>query len=122
DAELAAGVLGIALTSRPMGKGEGRIPLAGIPHHQLDRYLDQLVAAGHRVAIVDQVSTPPSQGGPAGLVERRVVRVVTPGTVDAGTLLEGGGHNWLVAAAPAGALAPAAAPRVGAEARWGLAA
>ena len=111
DAETAARVLGIALTSRPMGKDEGRMPLAGIPYHQLDRYLDVLVAAGHRVAIADQVSLPPSRGGAPGLVERRVVRVVTPGTVDAGELLSERGHNWLVALAPATG-----------EGRWGLAA
>ncbi|MEI7925588.1 MAG: DNA mismatch repair protein MutS, partial [Chloroflexota bacterium] len=81
DAEVAARVLGIVLTSRPMGGEEGRIPLAGIPYHQLDRYLDQLVAAGYRVAIADQTSLPPSRGGAAGLVERRITRVVTPGTV-----------------------------------------
>src|SRR3546814_13610723 len=51
DAEVAARVLGIALTSRPMGGDGARIPLAGIPYHQLDRYLDQLVAAGYRAAI-----------------------------------------------------------------------
>lgn len=96
DAELAARVLGIALTSRPMGS-DGRIPLAGIPYHQLERYLDRLVSAGHRVAIVEQVSEPGQ-----GLVERRVVRVVTPGTVDGGALLNERGHNWLVALAPAG--------------------
>ncbi len=105
DAELAARVLGIALTSRPMGRSEGRIPLAGIPYHQLERYLDRLVSAGHRVAIVEQVSEPGQ-----GLVERRVVRVVTPGTVDAGVLLTERGHNWLVALAPGG------------EERWGIAA
>ncbi|MFN8585295.1 MAG: DNA mismatch repair protein MutS [Dehalococcoidia bacterium] len=107
DAETVAAVTGVALTSRPMGKSEGRVPLAGVPYHALERYLDQLVAAGHRVAIVEQVS-PPGRG----LVERRVVRVVTPGTVEAGALLEERGHNWLVALAPEGP----------AEARWGLAA
>ncbi|MQC18599.1 MAG: DNA mismatch repair protein MutS [Chloroflexi bacterium] len=101
DAEVAARVLGIALTSRPMGKDEGRIPLAGIPYHQLDRYLDQLVAAGYRVAIGEQVSLPPSRGGDPGLVQRRVTRVVTPGTVDRGELLTERGHNWLVAVAGA---------------------
>jgi DNA mismatch repair protein MutS len=114
DAKVAAEVLGIALTSRPMGGADGRVPLAGVPHHQLERYLDQLVAAGHRVAICEQTSLPPSQGGPKGLVERRVTRVVTPGTVDTGTLLEGGGHNWLVALSP-----PLG---VGSDARRGLAA
>jgi len=112
DAETAAAVLGIALTSRPMGSG-GRIPLAGIPHHALDRYLERLIAAGHRVAIVEQVS-PPGRG----LVERRVVRVVTPGTAGEGALVAERGHNWLVALAPAGTTAnPADEAR-----RWGLAA
>ncbi|MCB9490701.1 MAG: DNA mismatch repair protein MutS [Dehalococcoidia bacterium] len=110
DAETAARVLGIALTSRPMGKDEGRVPLAGIPYHQLDRYLDQLVAAGYRVAIGEQVSLPPSKGGEPGLVARRVTRVVTPGTVDRGELLTDRGHNWL--------LAVCAAP----ERRWAMAA
>ena len=96
DAERCASVLGIALTSRPMGKAEGRIPLAGIPYRSLERHLERLVAAGHRVAIVEQVGAPGQ-----GLVERRVVRVVTPGTVEGGAPLEVGGHNWLAAAAPA---------------------
>ncbi|MEZ4554655.1 MAG: DNA mismatch repair protein MutS [Dehalococcoidia bacterium] len=107
DAEVVASVTGVTLTSRPMGRGEGRVPLAGVPYHALERYLDQLVAAGHRVAIVEQV-------GPAGrgLVERRVVRVVTPGTVETGALLEERGHNWLIAVVPDGT----------AGGRWGLAA
>jgi DNA mismatch repair protein MutS len=131
DAELAARVLGIALTSRPMGSSEGRIPLAGIPYHQLERYLDRLVSAGHRVAIVEQVSEPGQ-----GLVERRVVRVVTPGTVDHGSLLAERGHNWLVALAAASGAPGVASPGIaspgiaspgiaspgGAGARWGLAA
>ena len=114
DAKLAAEVLGIALTSRPIGGGAGRVPLAGVPHHQLERYLDQFVAAGYRVAICEQTSVPPSRGGPKGLVERRVTRVVTPGTVDAGSLLQAGDHNWLVALSP-----PIG---VGADERRGLAA
>ncbi len=96
DAEIASSLLGIALTSRPMGGEEGRVPLAGVPVRSLERHLDRLVAAGHRVAIAEQTSEPGH-----GLVERRVVRVVTPGTVGEGALLEGGGHNWLVALAPA---------------------
>ena len=113
DAEVAARVLGIVLTSRPMGSDEGRIPLAGIPYHQLDRYLDQLVAAGYRVAIADQTSLPPSRGGAPGLVERRISRVVTPGTVDRGELLSERGNNWLAAVVRA----------TGTEGeRWGLAA
>ena len=121
DAAVLAETLGIALTSRPLGKAEGRVPMAGVPHHALERYLEQLVAAGHRVALAEQVEalppgmppgTPP--GAAAGLVERRVTRVVTPGTVEAGGLLPAAGNNWLVALAP---------ERVGAASgRWGLAA
>ena len=107
DAETCASLLGIALTSRPMGKEEGRIPLAGIPHQSLERHLERLVAAGQRVAIAEQVG-PVGQG----LVERRVVRVVTPGTVERGEALAGGGHNWLVALAADPRAAPDA-PRYG---------
>ena len=107
DARAVSEALGIALTSRPMGRDEGRVPLAGIPHRSLERHLDRLLAAGHRVAICEQTS-PPGHG----LVERRVVRVVTPGTVDGGALLAEREHNWLVALAPPGA----------GERRYGLAA
>ncbi len=99
DAGVLAETLGIALTSRPLGKSEGRVPMAGVPHHALERYLDQLVQAGHRVALAEQTSEPDGRT----LVERRVVRVVTPGTVEEGALLPAGGHNWLVAVAPAAA-------------------
>ena len=124
DAAVLAETLGIALTSRPLGKAEGRVPMAGVPHHALERYLDQLVGAGHRVALAEQTSEPDGRT----LVERRVTRVVTPGTVEEGALLQTGGHNWLVAVAPAGAAngrANAAANRAangaGGE-RFGLAA
>jgi len=110
DAEICARELGIALTSRPMGKDEGRIPLAGVPHHQLERYLERLVGAGYRVAIAEQVSEPGH-----GLVERRIVRVVTPGTVENGALLAPAAHNWLAALAPA----PAGPDQ---QPRWALAA
>ena len=114
DAARLAETLGIALTSRPLGKSEGRVPMAGIPHHALERYLDQLVTAGLRVALAEQV-----EPAGRGLVERRVLRVVTPGTVESGALLPEGSHNWLVALAP-----EAAARRRGGdeERRWGLAA
>ena len=70
------------------------------------------MAAGHRVAIAEQVS-PPGRG----LMERRVVRVVSPGTVDTGVAVEGIAHNWLVAAAPA----RAARSTIGERAPWGIA-
>ena len=125
DAGVVADALGIALTSRPQGGDGARIPLAGIPYHSLERHLETLVAAGHRVAIVEQTSAPGR-----GVVERRVVRVVTPGTVDAGGLLAADAHNWLVAICPADATPSAAGQdpwRSGAatadtQQRWGLAA
>ena len=67
DARVLSDVLGIALTSRPMGREEGRLPLAGVPHHQLERHVESLVQAGHRVAIAEQVSAPVR-----GLMERSV--------------------------------------------------
>ena len=117
DAARLAETLGIALTSRPLGKDEGRVPMAGIPHHALERYLDQLVTAGLRVALAEQVE-PPGRG----LVERRVLRVVTPGTVEGGALLPQGSHNWLVALAPEAAATGRARSSRDTERRWGLAA
>ena len=76
DAELTSKILDITLTSKEMGKGD-RVPLAGIPYHSLDGYLAKLIKAGHKVAICDQIGKVPVKG----LVEREVVRIVTPGTV-----------------------------------------
>ena len=92
DARLAARDLEIALTSREMGKGQ-RVPLAGIPYHALESYLARLVRRGHRVAICEQVGDTSAPG----LVERRVVRVVTPGTLTETSLLEQCANNYLVA-------------------------
>jgi len=76
DAVLAAPILGIALTSRAHGKGD-RIPLAGVPYHSADRYLARLLAAGHKVVVVEQVEDPRTA---KGLVKREVVEILTPGT------------------------------------------
>ena len=91
DARAASAALGITLTSREMGKGK-RYPMAGIPHHALDNYLGRLIDAGHKVAICEQTSEPG-----AGLVERDVVRVVTPGTLVEENLLDGKSNNFLAA-------------------------
>ena len=122
DAALLAETLGIALTSRPLGKAEGRVPLAGIPHHALERYLDQLLRAGLRVALAEQLEPSGPASGNGGLVERRVVRVVTPGTVEGGALLPEGSHNWLVALTPAPAASGTAGRGGDGGRRWGLAA
>ena len=82
DAILVSQVLDIALTSREMGKGN-RIPMAGIPYHSADGYLSRLLAAGHRVAIAEQMTEPTGRG----IVEREISRIITPGTVTSPELL-----------------------------------
>src|SRR4030067_1654273 len=77
DARVASRELEIVLTSREMGKGN-KIPLAGIPYHALDSYLAKLINRGYKVAIVEQMTKP---GETKGILERDVVRLVTPGTV-----------------------------------------
>ncbi len=91
DAEVVSRELQIVLTSRSMGKGQ-RFPMAGIPHHALESYLAKLIAAGHKVAICEQTSDPKTS---KGLVDRDVVRVVTPGTVVEPNLLESTSNNYL---------------------------
>lgn len=102
DAELGARVLGITLTSR----GDG-VPLAGVPVKAAADYLRQLVAAGHRVAICEQVEDPKTA---KGIVRRAVIETVTPGALLEDGWLAGGRNNWLVAVHPA------------ADGPWGLAA
>jgi DNA mismatch repair protein MutS len=94
DAELGARVLGITLTSR----GDG-VPLAGVPVKAAADYLRQLVAAGHRVAICEQVEDPKLA---KGIVRREVVETVTPGALLQEGWLAGAKNNWIVAAAGAG--------------------
>ena len=98
DAHIASRELGITLTSREMGRGK-RYPMAGIPYHALDGYLARLVNRGYKVAICEQVGDPSLA---KGLVERQVVRVVTPGTVVEPNLLEQKANNYLVALVPEG--------------------
>ncbi|MFC1897857.1 DNA mismatch repair protein MutS [Chloroflexota bacterium] len=92
DAKLTARELEIVLTSREMGKGR-RVPMAGIPYHALDNYLAKLINRGYKVAICEQVT---KSGETKGLVEREVVRLVTPGTVVEPGLLDSKANNYLV--------------------------
>ena len=91
DAKVVARDLDIALTERAFGKGP-KHPLAGIPYHALDSYLGRLIKAGHKVAICEQTSDPAVS---KGIVDREVVRVVTPGTVIEPSLLEERSNNYL---------------------------
>ena len=92
DAKTCSQALGIALTSR--NKGENPIPLAGIPYHALDSYLNKLIKAGFKVAICEQVEDPAQA---KGIVKRDVVRLVTPGTLTEEALLDERSGNYLAA-------------------------
>jgi DNA mismatch repair protein MutS len=92
DAKLVARVCDIVLTSRPVGKDQ-RVPLAGVPYHSVEGYVAKLIQAGYKVAMVEQVGEVPARG----LVDREVVRVVTPGTVVEPTLLDERRNNYLAA-------------------------
>ncbi len=94
DARTMARVLDIALTARDVGGGQ-KAPLAGIPHHALESYLGKLVQAGFKVAICEQTSDPALS---KGIVDRAVVRVITPGTVVEPALLHQTRNNYLAAA------------------------
>ncbi len=91
DARIASRELEIVLTSRGMGKGNA-IPMAGIPYHAVDNYLARLINRGYKVAICEQITKP---GETKGIVQREVVRLVTPGTVVEPSLLTSKANNYL---------------------------
>jgi DNA mismatch repair protein MutS len=93
DAETAAPIMGVTLTSRPLGKG-GRAPMCGVPHHAWQTYVGRLLRAGHKVVICDQVEAAVKNR----IVKRDVTRVLTPGTVVEDAYLEPARPNYLVAA------------------------
>src|SRR5262245_27179407 len=93
DAEVAARVLGLTLTSR-----DKSIPMAGFPHHSLEHHLRKLLHSGNRVAVCDQVEDPALA---KGLVRREVTRIVTPGTLTEDDLLDPRACNHLAAVYPA---------------------
>jgi DNA mismatch repair protein MutS len=94
DAELAARELELTLTRRDWGRGE-RTAMAGIPHHAAQGYIARLIGKGYRVAVCEQVSDPALS---KGLVEREVIRVVTPGTIVDPAMLAAKRNNYLAAA------------------------
>jgi DNA mismatch repair protein MutS len=100
DAKVAAPALDIALTRRGR-HGEADIPMCGVPVHSAESYLERLIKKGFKVAICEQTEDPAAarrRGGKA-LVERAVVRVVTPGTLTEDSLLDARAHNFLAALA-----------------------
>ena len=108
DAERAAALLDITLTKRGASAGKP-IPMAGVPYHAAEGYLAKLVRRGVSVAICEQIGDPTKSKGP---VDRRVVRVVTPGTLTDESLLEERRENLLAAVAE-GAIAQGAADGAG---------
>ena len=97
DARKAAQLLDITLTSRGKSDGEA-IPMAGVPYHAAENYLARLIKQGQSVAICEQIGDPATSKGP---VERKVVRIVTPGTVTDDSLLEERKDNLLMAVSSA---------------------
>src|SRR5215475_8651019 len=95
DARKAARLLDITLTQRGASAG-APIPMAGVPYHAVESYLAKLIRLGESVAICEQIGDPALA---KGLVERKVVRVVTPGTVTDEALLEERRDNLLLAIA-----------------------
>ena len=93
DAKVSSKALDITLTSRSMGKTL-KVPMAGVPAHSLEPYLVKLIKNGHKVAICEQLSNPADS---QGLLDRGVVRLVTPGTVVETGLLDQNTNNYLVA-------------------------
>ncbi len=92
DALIGSKVLDIVLTRRPRGK-DGDIPMAGVPYHAADAYIAKLVKAGYKIAMCEQVSEPDKRG----IVEREVVRIVTPGTILDEKTLSSKEHNYIMA-------------------------
>ncbi len=103
DAEKAAETLDITLTKRGQHGGDP-IPMAGVPVKSHEAYLERLIRAGHKVAICEQMEDPAEAKKRAGktLVERGVVRLVTPGTLTEDSLLDARRHNFLAALAEIG--------------------
>jgi len=93
DAKIGSQVLQLVLTSREIGRGN-RIPMCGVPHHAVERYVAKLLEAGYKVAICDQLEEPSPK---KRLVHRDVTRVLTPGTLVEEAFLEAKQYNFLVA-------------------------
>jgi DNA mismatch repair protein MutS len=98
DAETASKTLGIALTKRGRHLGDD-IPMCGVPVRTAEEYLQKLIAGGHRVAVCDQTEDPAEarKRGAKSVVQREVIRLVTPGTLTEDALLDARSNNYLAA-------------------------
>lgn len=95
DAIVASKALNLTLTGR--GKDENRIPMCGIPYHAAENYIAKLITQGHKVAICEQVeeATPGK-----GLTKREVVKIITPGTILSGSILDEKENSYILAVVP----------------------
>ncbi len=95
DARTGAEELGLTLTTRDRGKPEGeRTPMCGVPYHSAESYIARLIARGYKVAICEQMEDPATA---KGLVERDIVRIVTPGTAMDDSMLVENQNNYICA-------------------------
>ncbi len=95
DAKVASRELELTLTSRDRSKpAEERTPMCGVPYHSADAYIARLISKGYKVAICEQMEDPAQA---KGIVERDVIRIITPGTVIDSSMLEEGRNNYLCA-------------------------
>ena len=92
DAEFASRELEIVLTARDAGAGN-KIPMCGVPHHSAENYIAALIGKGYKVAICEQTE---DAAEAKGIVRREVVRIITPGTLIEGKLLQEGQNNFLL--------------------------
>ena len=91
DAKTVSRELELTLTGRDCGEAE-RAPMCGVPYHSCEPYINKLVSRGYKVAICEQIGEPGAVKGP---MERKIVRVITPGTVTSGDLLDDKENNYL---------------------------
>ncbi|MEK6733611.1 MAG: DNA mismatch repair protein MutS, partial [Pseudomonadota bacterium] len=100
DANIAAPILGIALTKRGQHQGND-IPMCGIPFHSCDSYISKLIEKGLKLAICEQMETPEEakKRGSKSVVKREVIRIITPGTLTEDNLLNSNASNFLIAIA-----------------------
>ena len=92
DAIVCSRELELTLTGKDCGQEE-RAPMCGIPHHAMDSYISKLVERGYKVAICEQIEDPKQA---KGIVKRDVIKVVTPGTVVDGNILEEKKNNYIM--------------------------
>ena len=95
DANLVSQELDLTLTTRDRNKPpEQRTPMCGVPYHSVEAYLSRLIAKGYKVAICEQMEDPATA---KGLVDRDIIRIVTPGTLMESSMLEEGRNNFIAA-------------------------